>query len=84
MHMQKPPEAGFNAYTRWVYGWIPDEQVECIEYMDLPLWNPNAEKFSKGSEGLKIDLSHLNDREDLDNIRLIVIKGKIKSKRYRH
>ena len=69
MHMQKPPEAGFNAYTRWVYGWIPDSQVECIEYEDLPYWNPRL----KSENGLKINLSHLNTDS---NTRLIVVKGK--------
>ena len=31
--------SGLNGYTRWVYGWIPDSQVECIDYMDLPFWD---------------------------------------------
>ena len=69
--------SGLNGYTKWVYGWIPDSQVECIEYMDLPFWDEE----DKSSESSSIfTISHLNSLEYLFNNnslkKLIVIKGR--------
>ena len=74
--------SGINGYAKWVYGWIPDSQVECVDYMSLPFWNKTDKSAS--SEGEDFHISHLNSLEYMfknnPHKKLIVIKGK--SNRY--